>query len=176
MFPFGYGEAISDDKDKENAEEEEFNFRPPGAMQDENDFLKLCKRSKKCSEACPHDAIFFPGIEGGKNENTPFMDPANKPCRWCRDMPCIDACPSGALKKISFDDILPVGLAVIDTDLCSTYNGILCDICITSCPSWIKAVRMNSERHPEIIEEKCTGCGLCAYYCDAVPDAISIIK
>ena len=176
MFPFGFREILHENGGEPEIKKEVSVFRPPGAVEDEKHFTKLCERCKKCGAACPHDVIYYPGIKAGTLENTPLLNPVKKPCRWCRDMPCIKACKSGALKRAAFNKIAKIGRAYIDLELCSTSNGILCDICVSACPSTIKAVRLNTNRQPEISVEKCTGCGLCAYYCDATPGAITIIK
>ena len=88
-------------------------------------------------------------------------------------MDCIQACPSGALSFGDNESVLPIGVAVIDPDLCLVSQGILCDTCAVRCPSDVRAIRMHG-RLPVLDRDRCTGCGLCAYHCEAEPGAISI--
>ena len=149
-------------------------IRPPGAIKDDEVFSSTCGRCGKCSEACPYDAIFHLGPAAGADEETPVMDPNKAPCRWCPTMDCINACPSGALSFNEDDAVDPIGKAVLDLNLCLTQQGILCDDCVTVCPSNIKAIKIVN-RTPQIDQDKCVGCGLCVYYCAASPVAISIL-
>ena len=73
--------------------------RPPGAISEEQEFLDTCERCHACAGACPYEAISTYGPAMGKLEGTPFIDPAKSPCHWCEDMPCLKACPSGALQE-----------------------------------------------------------------------------
>ena len=157
---------------KKEIEEKQIIFRPPGAIADDVVFLKTCKTGcRACAEACQHDAIIFTKI--GKSKKSPVLSFEEKPCRWCQDFPCVAACPTDALV---LGEIKPLGRAVINMELCSTTQGMLCDICYSVCPSSVRAIQMDQQRKPLINEEKCTGCGMCAYYCDMSPSAIRIEK
>ena len=52
-------------------------------------------------------------------------------------------------------------------------SGILCDDCVMACPPALGAICMDSSK-PELISERCAGCGLCVSYCAAEPEATSI--
>ena len=148
-------------------------IRPPGALKDEEQFLAACERCSRCSEACPFDVISHLGPAAGAGEGTPYLDPEAVPCHWCADMPCIRACPSGALSFNDAGEAEPIAKAELDLGACLTQQGILCDDCATVCPSNIRAITMEN-RVPHLNRERCVGCGLCAYHCAATPTAIRV--
>ncbi len=150
-------------------------FRPPGAIENDEDFIKTCEKCKKCAEACPHEVIDHLGVQAGEAENTPIIDPGEKPCHWCPTMDCVKACPSGALSFGQDGTIAPIGKAEIDLSTCVTPQGILCDFCASCCPTHVKAIVMVN-RTPQVREELCVGCGLCVYHCDSIPLSIKIMK
>jgi len=181
LFRFKLGDFTRHFKEEKKVledapEAEKKSFRPPGAIADENDFLSACLRCPHCADACPHDAITFLGPAEGRKEGSPVLHPAESPCHWCVDMPCIQACPTKALEHPIANDLtslLPIGVASIDAEGCLLAQGILCDTCAVRCPTHIRAIRMNG-RHPVLDATRCTGCGLCAYHCEAEPGAITI--
>ncbi len=150
-------------------------YRPPGACSNEDDFLSKCERCHKCADACPHDVIFSLGPIEGKREGTPALDPSGKPCQWCKDMDCINACPSGALSFNDDGGINRIGSVMLNLDDCLNTHGILCDTCVSFCPPSVKALKSDG-RAPVLDPEKCVGCGLCVYYCESERVAIKIIK
>lgn len=148
-------------------------FRPPGALAEEDDFVETCERCHLCADACPHDVIQSLPASAGRSEGTPFLDPANAPCRWCPDMPCIEACPSGALAFGENRFVAPIGKATLNLDTCLNLQGILCDTCAMMCPSEARAIRMVN-RQPQLDADRCVGCGLCVHYCESVPVSLSV--
>ena len=148
--------------------------RPPGALPDEEAFLATCERCGACANACPYDVVRHFGPAFGSLETTPFIDPAAVPCHWCEDMPCIEACPSGALIRDESGTVPPVGKISLDLDKCLNTQGILCDTCSFRCPGHIKAIRME-KRMPVLDPDRCTGCGLCLYHCEADPNAFEFV-
>jgi ferredoxin-type protein NapG len=146
-------------------------LRPPGAV-DEAEFASVCERCHKCQEACPHDVILPLGPAYGKDEGTPAILPRGGPCRLCDDLPCAVACPSGALKPIPITAVR-MGTARLNPAACWAVQGQPCDYCVKECPLGDRAIRWNGDR-PEIVEEGCTGCGMCVYICTADPPALRI--
>ncbi len=142
--------------------------RPPGAISEEQEFLDTCERCHACAGACPYEAISTYGPAMGKLEGTPFIDPAKAPCHWCEDMPCLKACPSGALQEQ--EPLKPIALISLDFDRCLVSQNTLCDTCSYRCPSHIRAITMVNRR-PVLDSEKCTGCGMCFFHCEAEPSA-----
>lgn len=148
-------------------------IRPPGALSDDAAFLGTCDRCQLCSEACPHGVIQHLGVVDGPLEGSPFLQPEINPCRWCSDMPCIRACPSGALSFQEDGSVAPIAKAKLNKSTCLTESGILCDTCSYRCPQGVRAIRM-SGRSPELSVDQCVGCGLCAYYCDSEPSSFTV--
>lgn len=164
----GKGEA------SEEEEDEVCYFRPPGALADEKDFLSVCERCGKCAEACPHGVIELLGPVAGIAEGTPVLDPAPRPCHWCPSMDCVVACPTPALSFGPERKVAPIGKAVLNLETCLTSEGTICDSCALHCPSDVRAITMKN-RVPVLDQDKCTGCGLCAYYCESRPGSITIV-
>ncbi|MFK5921270.1 MAG: hypothetical protein QM496_03770 [Verrucomicrobiota bacterium] len=155
-------------------------IRPPGALSPDSDFLATCERCHACADACPHEGVIQTfGPSHGANEGSPFLTPGEAPCRWCFDTPCISACPSDALQIPKTDSheakpLAAIAAAVLDLDSCLNNQGTICDTCALMCPPHIKAIKMIS-RQPHIDVELCTGCGMCAYYCESEPGSITIV-
>ena len=147
-------------------------LRPPGALP-ENEFLNTCLRCGNCVESCPAEAIYpLPG----NNPNlagTPYIDPDYQPCVVCDTLACMQVCPSGALQKLSVNEI-QIGLAVVDHQTCLRSKEIDCIYCVSSCPIGEKAIRLNSEAQVEVIAAGCVGCGVCQSQCPTAPKSIVV--
>ena len=115
----------------------------------------------------------------GVATGTPYFEARDIPCEMCEDIPCVVACPTGALDR-SLTDIgkAKMGLAVlIDQENCLNFLGLRCDVCYRVCPVIDKAITLErmhnprSDRHamllPTVHSEHCTGCGACAEACPA---------
>jgi len=146
-------------------------LRPPGARP-EDKFLELCERCTDCRDACPYTVILHLGPAYGEAEGTPAILPQDDACRLCADLPCISACPSGALQPVPREEV-NMGLARLDPLLCLAVQGEGCDSCVGSCPLGEKALRWAVDR-PEILAAGCTGCGMCVEICPARPRALTV--
>ena len=168
-------------------------LRPPGALE-EFAFLTACTRCDKCIEACPQDSLVKAGPSAGLGLNAPVLEPRRMACFLCTDLPCVTACPEGALvwPKRAFKDgvvvegpsAVKIGTAKVKERLCLTFaaedrEAVSCRTCVDRCPypdEAIRMVRVEGERdHPEVIEDRCTGCGLCTFGCPA-PEAAIVIE
>jgi ferredoxin-type protein NapG len=101
-------------------------LRPPGAL-DENLFLASCIKCGQCLQVCPPQVIKLDGISHGFGIGTPHIIPREKGgCILCSGLPCVLACPTGALNHdLSLGKDAEMGLAVItNPDTCLSVQGV----------------------------------------------------
>lgn len=149
-------------------------LRPPGAIT-EKAFLQACSRCDGCVHACPKDAIQrAPKKMGFLIHNTPYIDPMRNPCVMCADLPCISACPDGALLPTQELSDVSMGYAILDKKKCQAYGDTFCQQCVIDCP--VPGAIHQTNNKPVIDKNICTGCGVCMRSCSTVniPLAIKI--
>jgi ferredoxin-type protein NapG len=118
---------------------------------------------------------------------TPYFEARDIPCEMCEDIPCVKACPTGALDP-TLTDITKakMGVAVlIDQENCLNFLGLRCDVCYRVCPVIDEAITLEkfsnprSDRHamllPTVHAEACTGCGKCEKSCVLEQAAIKVL-
>jgi ferredoxin-type protein NapG len=162
-----------------------FAIRPPGALP-EADFNARCIKCGQCVDACPYDTLKLASAESGIPIGTPYFIPIEIPCYMCEDIPCLAACPTGAIDP-ALDNINDsrMGLAVIDIENCLSWQGLRCEICFRECPLQGKAITV--EHHPRRISKHamfvplvhssdCTGCGICEKACPTQKAAIRVVQ
>jgi ferredoxin-type protein NapG len=95
------------------AAQEENRLRPPGAVK-EKEFHALCIKCGQCLQVCPYHSIKLADIGRGHGIGTPYIDANIRGCYACNAVPCVLACPSGALDHAceKADDI-KMGIAVL---------------------------------------------------------------
>ena len=88
-------------------------LRPPSAV-DEDDFLALCVKCGQCLQVCPYDSIRLADANEGNGVGTPYIEPLRRGCYLCPLLPCVLACPSGALDH-DIEDVRDsnMGIAII---------------------------------------------------------------
>ncbi|MCB1888281.1 MAG: ferredoxin-type protein NapG [Rhodocyclaceae bacterium] len=161
-------------------------LRPPGALA-EPDFLAACVRCGLCVRDCPYDTLKLSKLGDNVATGTPYFDARAIPCEMCEDIPCVVACPTGALDH-ELTDIgeARMGLAVlIDQETCLNFLGLRCDVCYRVCPAIDKAITLElmhnprSDRHamllPTVHSDACTGCGKCEHACVLPEAAIKVL-
>ena len=161
-------------------------LRPPGALA-EHDFLGACVRCGLCVRDCPYDTLKLGRLGEGVASGTPYFEARQVPCEMCEDIPCVKACPTGALDH-SLTDIgrAKMGVAVlIDQENCLNFLGLRCDVCYRVCPVIDKAITLEtrhnprSDRHamliPTVHAQDCTGCGKCEKSCVLERAAIKVL-
>lgn len=154
-------------------------IRPPGGRP-EDGLLALCTRCGQCMKVCPTNvlqpAVSAAGIEG---VFTPQMDYLIGSCEWsCNE--CGKVCPTGAIQRLTLEAkrTTVIGRAYIDRNRCIPWaDGKTCLVCQELCPVPDKAIVINTAAvlapggksvtlgRPEVIAEKCIGCGVCENAC-----------
>ena len=160
-------------------------IRPPGALA-EKDFLGACIRCGLCVRDCPYKILDLAKPEEPIATGTPYFVARKLPCEMCDDIPCVKACPTGALDhKLTDIDKAKMGLAVlVDHETCLNFLGLRCDVCYRVCPLIDKAITLELQhnertgRHtmfvPTVHSDKCTGCGKCEKSCVLEVAAIKV--
>ncbi|MDV7144158.1 ferredoxin-type protein NapG [Tropicimonas sp. TH_r6] len=162
-------------------------LRPPGAL-NEDDFLAACVRCGLCVRDCPYDTLVLADLgEDGPATGTPYFTARDIPCEMCDDIPCIAACPTGALDKaLTNIENAQMGTAVlVDQENCLNFLGLRCDVCYRVCPMIDEAITLeprHNERsgahaifEPVVHAEHCTGCGICEKKCILPEAAIKVL-
>ena len=160
-------------------------IRPPGAGA-EQDFQSACIRCGMCVRDCPYDILALATPEQQVATGTPFFVARAKACEMCEDIPCIKACPTGALDH-QLTDITQakMGLAVlVDHETCLNFQGLRCDVCYRVCPAIDKAITLDLQHNertskhamflPTVHSDSCTGCGKCEASCVLEVAAIKV--
>ena len=158
----------------------EMRLRPPGAVE-EDKFLALCIKCGQCLQVCPYHSIKLADFAKGHGVGTPYIDANERGCYACSAVPCVLACPSGALDhSCEKPEDIKMGIAVLefpDTCLAMTntpvpkgYNKDMHD--------FVNSVVNTNELEAEVLErfdsfegEQCT---LCADMCP-IPSPLSAI-
>ncbi|WP_375723578.1 4Fe-4S dicluster domain-containing protein [Arcobacter sp. KX21116] len=92
----------------------EMRLRPPGAVT-EKEFLALCIKCGQCLQVCPYHSIKLSDLIKGHGIGTPYIDPRERGCYACSAVPCVLACPSGALNhKVEKAEDAEMGIAVLE--------------------------------------------------------------
>ncbi len=147
--------------------------RPPGAL-DEARFVGVCARCGNCLQICPAHVIELDrgasGLAGWLTPRLTFQQD------YCREdcVRCGDACPSGALRRLTPEEKLtsPVGLARVDMDWCLLREDLECTKCAQWCPHGAIRYVFDDTTYnttPTIEPEKCSGCGACERVCPTRP-------
>jgi ferredoxin-type protein NapG len=161
-------------------------LRPPGALA-EDDFLAACVRCGLCVRDCPYGTLRLSDLGDPVATGTPYFTARSVPCEMCDDIPCVKACPTGALDR-QLTDIAQarMGLAVlVDQENCLNFLGLRCDVCYRVCPVIDQAITLEarhnprSDRHalllPTVHADACTGCGKCEKSCVLPQPAIKVL-
>ena len=167
-------------------------LRPPGAL-NELAFLTVCTRCDLCMLACPQGSILTASPRAALAMGTPYISPRAMPCFLCEDLPCITACPPGALvwplrtirgEEVKGPRAVQMGVAVVNPARCITFPredepALACQTCLDRCPYPGEAIRMvmpeeGDVPRPEVLADACTGCGLCVFGCATSETSIQV--
>ncbi|MDD3462591.1 MAG: 4Fe-4S dicluster domain-containing protein [Sulfurospirillaceae bacterium] len=102
---------------------DENRLRPPGAV-DEDRFLALCIKCGQCLQVCPYHSIKLADFKKGYGAGTPYVDARERGCYLCGALPCVLACPTGALDHhAEKPEDVKMGIAVLSMPtLCLAVN------------------------------------------------------
>ena len=151
--------------------------RPPGAVVEE-EFLALCTRCEACIEACLTGTLEpVSPLASLAAWGTPRVNPLKAPCEFlagrCEELlPCIQACPTGALRIVEVSWIKLGSVEWIKENCIAYRYGGGCLVCKEVCPV-PGAIRVKG-RAPSFNWRKCVGCGRCVYACPADPKALKL--
>jgi ferredoxin-type protein NapG len=161
-------------------------IRPPG-VNDELAFQSACIRCGLCVRDCPYDTLKLAQPGDDVPLGTPWFEARQIPCEMCEDIPCVKACPTGALDPALADiDDARMGLAVlIDQENCIAFRGLRCEVCYNICPVRGKAITLDRRHNkrtgkhaliiPVVHSEACTGCGKCEAACVVEKATIKVL-
>jgi ferredoxin-type protein NapG len=161
-------------------------IRPPGARA-EAEFLGACIRCGMCVRDCPYHILDLARAGQDIATGTPYLTARSGPCEMCDDIPCVKACPTGALDHELKDiDKARMGLAVlVDHETCLNFLGLRCDVCYRVCPLIDKAITLEPQHNartgkhtlfiPTVHSDQCTGCGKCEKACVLEAAAIRVL-
>ncbi len=161
-------------------------IRPPG-VGEEADFLGACIRCGLCVRDCPYNTLKLAGFAEAVALGTPYFEARQVPCEMCEDIPCVKACPTGALDpELTEIDQARMGLAVlVDQENCIAFQGLRCEVCYNICPVQGKAITLERQHNartgkhaliiPVVHSSDCTGCGKCEHACILEQAAIKIL-
>ncbi len=161
-------------------------IRPPGALA-EADFQGACIRCGLCVRDCPYDTLRLAVPGEAVATGTPYFVAREVPCEMCEDIPCVKACPTGALDPALTDiEAARMGLAVVvDQEACIAFQGLRCEVCFNVCPLRGEAITIElrhnprSGKHalflPTVHSGACTGCGKCERACILEEAAIKVL-
>jgi ferredoxin-type protein NapF len=130
-------------------------LRPPWALAEEA-FLTACTRCGECVKACPENILAL--VRG-----YPEVQFARGSCTFCGK--CREACTPQALKQIPQHP--PWRLLPRVAASCLANRDVVCRSCGDACgDAAIRfAPRLGGAARPEILTERCTGCGACVAAC-----------
>ncbi|VAX08539.1 Ferredoxin-type protein NapG (periplasmic nitrate reductase) [hydrothermal vent metagenome] len=160
-------------------------IRPPGALAEE-EFLGACVRCGQCVRDCPYDILHLASLGETVPLGSPYFVAREQPCRMCMDIPCVKACPTGALDhSLENIDDARMGLAVlVDEENCLAFRGMRCEVCFHICPLLDEAITIDllpktrlgklPRFVPVVHSDACTGCGMCEGACVLQESAIKV--
>ncbi|MDU9047910.1 MAG: ferredoxin-type protein NapF [Candidatus Electrothrix sp. Rat3] len=147
----------------EQCEEGSRNHIFPPWSPDPDTLKKRCTGCGECATACEEHLIMI------EENGLPAMDFSHGPCTFCGD--CARSCSHGILHFS--EEQPPWHLHVSITQDCLMEKKVLCQLCQEQCDQ-VAIVFLRAgqgDQPPQILSEKCNGCGACAARCPV--DAIS---
>jgi len=140
-------------------------FRPPWAVP-EDIFDDTCTNCGKCIDICPTNILSF-----GRGK-LPVVDLSQNECTFCGK--CESVCEPNALINNANDKAW--NIIVNFADSCLSVRRVMCRTCSDNCDESAIHFRLEvgGKSTPELLLDKCTGCGACIAPCPA--DAIQMSR
>lgn len=155
-------------------------LRPPGAV-GEDKFLALCIKCGQCLQVCPYHSIKLADFTKGIGVGTPYIDANERGCWACDAVPCVLACPSGALDHhCEKPQDIKMGIAVLEfPNTCLAISNTLIPKGYNSkMRDFTNSVRNKTEQEDVILKKldefEGKECTLCADMCP-IPNPLSAI-
>ena len=138
-------------------------IRPP-YNKDPDLFHRLCPEcmDKPCVGVCEEEIIEI------DEEGTPRLSFSKRGCTFCDA--CLDACEAGVLSDKTINSVNAV--VEIDVLKCMAWHQSICSSCKDPCLE--DAITFLGLFRPEIVSDRCTGCGWCVHVCPS--DAINVLQ
>lgn len=139
-------------------------LRPPWTIA-ESLFTDACVGCGDCVRACP-EQVLEQGAGG-----LPVFDPRRGECSFCGD--CAAACREPLFLPLEHR---PWTLRAVVGQGCLAANGVVCSSCRDACGT--AAIRFAPSRSvpvPEVLADRCTGCGACVAGCPTGALSLSAI-
>jgi len=159
----------------------ELRLRPPGAVEEET-FLGLCIKCGQCLQVCPFHSIKLADWAKGAGEGTPYIDANIRGCWSCEAVPCVLACPSGALDhECSTIQESSMGIAILSSPKsCLAMNNLPVPKGFTEkMHHFIEGVTNVTQLEIDLLEKlesfEGKACTLCADMCP-IPNPMSAIS
>ncbi len=129
-------------------------IRPPWSVEER--ITSACSGCGICVTACPEDILLSDA------EGRPVVDFSRGECTFCGA--CAEACAEPVFvprHETAFSHVAALG------ETCLASQNVYCQSCGDACPE--TAIRFLPRRggppQPELIAERCTGCGACIAAC-----------
>ena len=159
----------------------ETRLRPPGAVE-EDKFLALCIKCGQCLQVCPYHSIKLADFTKGMGVGTPYIDANERGCWACDAVPCVLACPSGALDHAyEKPQDIKMGIAVLEfKNTClAVSNTLIPKGYNDKMHAFISSARNKTEQEVKALnkfdEFEGKECTLCADMCP-IPNPLSAIE
>ena len=137
-------------------------LNPPGAVKN---YSQKCTACELCIEACPYNSIIL-FEDKDFDKEIAKIDPYTSACYLCKDIPCSQVCPDGALEPLTNRLEIKLGFAAATFHcLNQKTKEKTCTKCQTVCPFLDTCVTFNIFNIPSIDKKVCIGCGICAEHC-----------